>query len=189
MTQGKMANREKLENLLALWFSPQTRKLWFQSTAEFDNTLRRDFEAVYLQAKAGELDDLAQQNQLALALVILLDQVPLNIYRNDASRYTTEQQALEIARIVIDRGGDAGFSNDEKAFLYMPYMHSEKLEHQEEAIRLFEQAGLSDNAKFARHHYGIIERFGRFPHRNEHLGRTSTEEEMLWLNSEEGFSA
>lgn len=177
-----------LRDLLSLWFAPDTAQLWFCSTVEFDDILRDRFEAIYLDTKAGMLDDLATDNELALALVILLDQIPLNIYRQDGRRYATEQKALSIARQVIDRGGDQEMVGWQKAFLYMPFMHSENLDDQKESIRLLELADMKENVNYARHHHGIVERFGRFPHRNEHLGRTSTDEEIAWLNSDEGFS-
>jgi uncharacterized protein (DUF924 family) len=183
-----MNNREILQALRALWFAPDTSQLWFNSTEEFDDKLRDRFEAIYLDAKAGKLDDLAADDELALALVILLDQIPLNIYRHHGQRYATEQQALSVARQVIARGGDQLMSDWQKAFLYMPFMHSENLDDQKDGIRLFERAGLTGNARFARHHHDIVKRFGRFPHRNRHLGRTSTDEEIAWLDSDEGFS-
>jgi uncharacterized protein (DUF924 family) len=182
-------NQVILQDLLSLWFAPETSKLWFHSTQEFDDKLRDRYEATYLQAKDGDLDDLTEKDELALALVILLDQIPLNIYRHDGRRYATADRALSIARQVIDRGGDRLMGDQQKAFLYMPFMHSENLEDQKESIRLFEQAGLKENAKFAHHHYEIVKRFGRFPHRNKDLGRSSTEEEIDWLNSEEGYRA
>jgi uncharacterized protein (DUF924 family) len=182
-----LSSREILQELLSLWFAPETSKLWFRSTQEFDDKLRERYETIYLQAKDGALDDLAEDDELALALVILLDQIPLNIYRHDGRRYATGDKALGIARQVIARGGDRHMGDQQKAFLYMPFMHSEHLDDQKESIRLFEQAGLKENAKFAHHHYDIVKRFGRFPHRNEHLGRPSTEEEISWLNSDEGY--
>lgn len=185
----KLSSQEQLHDLLSLWFAPETSKLWFRSTSEFDDKLRERYEAIYLQAKDGELDDLAEDDELALALVILLDQIPLNIYRQDGRRYASGDKSLVIARKVIARGGDRNLSDQQKAFLYMPFMHSENLEDQQESIRLFELAGLKDNARFAHHHYEIVKRFGRFPHRNEHLGRISTEEEIAWLDSKEGYRA
>jgi len=185
----KLNSRETLHELLSLWFAPETSKLWFRSTQEFDDKLRDRYEAIYLQAKEGELDELVEEDELALALVILLDQIPLNIYRHDGRRYGTGDKALGIARLVIDRGGDRHMGDKQKAFLYMPFMHSENLDDQKESIRLFEQAGLKENARFAHHHYEIVKRFGRFPHRNDQLGRANSEEETAWLNSKEGYRA
>lgn len=150
--------------------------------------MQAEYEPLYLQAKSGQLNEFFANDHLALALVILLDQIPLNIYRDDGKRYATEKQALQIAQNVISRGGDKGFSAMEKAFLYMPFMHSEELMVQQEGIQLFEAAKLEGNVRFARHHYEIIQRFGRFPHRNAHLGRASTKEELDWLNSDEGWN-
>lgn len=185
----KLDSRQTLQELLSLWFAPETSKLWFRSTQSFDDMLRDRYEAIYLQAKAGALDNLTEVDDLALALVILLDQIPLNIYRHDGRRYATEDKALSIARKVIARGGDRHMNERQKTFLYLPFMHSENLDDQKESIRLFEHAGMTKNAKFSHHHYAIIKRFGRFPHRNEHLGRASTEEEIAWLNSDEGYSS
>lgn len=183
----KLTHRETLQELLSLWFAPGTSKLWFRATQEFDDKLRDRFEALYLRAKDGELDVLAEDDELALALVILLDQIPLNIYRHDGCRYATGDKALGIARQVIARGGDRDMDERQKTFLYMPFMHSENLDDQRECIRLFEQAGMTKNAQFAHHHFDIVKRFGRFPHRNGELGRASTEEEIAWLNSDEGY--
>ena len=183
-----MTHEKILRDLLSLWFAPETGKLWFRSTDEFDDELRDRYEALYLWARAGDLDALTADDELALALVILLDQIPRNIYRHDGRRYETGEKAIKIARQVITRNGDQELNDSQKAFLYMPFMHSENLDDQKESIRLFEQAGLESNARFAKHHYDIVERFGRFPHRNEHLGRISTEDEVAWLNSDEGFS-
>lgn len=183
-----MSAKKQLENLLTLWFAPETQSLWFRSTKAFDQYLQAEYESLYLQAKSGKLDEFLDNDHLALALVILLDQIPLNIYRDDGKRYATEKQALQIAQKVISRGGDKEFSAMEKAFLYMPFMHSEELSVQQAGIQLFEAAELEGNTRFARHHYEIIKQFGRFPHRNAHLGRESTKEEIEWLNSDEGWS-
>lgn len=183
-----MRTKKQLEGLLTLWFAPETQPLWFHSTKEFDKYLQVEYEPLYLQAKSGQLNEFVANDYLALALVILLDQIPLNIYRDDGKRYATENQALQVAQKVISRGGDKEFSAMEKAFLYMPFMHSEELKVQQEGVQLFETAKLEGNIRFARHHCEIIQRFGRFPHRNAHLGRTSTKEEIEWLNSDEGWN-
>lgn len=182
-----MSAKKQLDGLLTLWFAPQTQSLWFHSSKEFDQFLQAKYESLYLQAKSRQLNEFFDNDHLALALVILLDQIPLNIYRNDGKRYATEKQALQIARKIISRGGDRDFSAMEKAFLYMPFMHSEELKVQQEGVQLFQSAKLKDNVRFARHHCEIIRRFGRFPHRNAHLGRVSTKEELEWLNSDEGW--
>ena len=123
-----------------------------------------------------------------LALVILFDQFPLNMYRGEARSFATEARSREVARAAIDRGFDRDMPAEQKCFLYMPFMHSENLQDQELALQLFDQPGLEDNMRFARHHHGIVAQFGRFPHRNEALGRSSTEAENEYLNSKEAFT-
>lgn len=181
-------NREAAsEALLELWFSERAAKLWFRSTPAFDRELRERFEGVVRAALRGELDDWADSPRGALALVIVLDQLPLNIYRGTPESFAGEQKARTIAAAAIARGWDQGLSDKQKAFLYLPFMHSENLADQERSVALYEAAGLSDNLRFARHHRSIIERFGRFPHRNAILDRESTSQERAWLNSKEAF--
>lgn len=183
----KMNDNEALQDLLTLWFAPETEPLWFESTPEFDQLLRERYEALYLSACEGKLDQYTETDDGALAVVILLDQVPLNIYRNDSRRYATATRAIDVSRKVIDRGGDLAMDEKQKTFLYLPYMHSESLPDQEQCIKLFERAGMSNNLGYARHHRDIVARFGRFPHRNIHLGRESTAEELAWLESDDAF--
>jgi uncharacterized protein (DUF924 family) len=177
-----------VEAVLDFWFSDSSRPLWFKSTPEFDAQIRARFETLWLQAQAGELDHWADSANGALALVILLDQFPLNMYRHDARRYATEARSRNIAEQAITRGWDVSLSAEQKSFLYLPFMHSESLADQERSLALFTAADLRDNLRWARHHYDIIARFGRFPHRNAAMDRTSTQAELDWLNSEEGFS-
>jgi uncharacterized protein (DUF924 family) len=175
------------QEVLELWFSPRAAKLWFRSTPAFDAELRERFEDTVQAALRGELDDWADSSHGALALVIVLDQLPLNIYRGQAESFAGEQKARAIAAAAIERGWDRGLDDKQKAFLYLPFMHSEQLADQDRSLTLYEAAGLHDNLRFARHHRGIIERFGRFPHRNAILGRESTPEEREWLDSKEAF--
>ena len=123
----------------------------------------------------------------ALALVILLDQMPLNMYRGQPESFATEAQSREVAGRAITRHFDQYLPDKGKAFLYMPFMHSENLADQDRSVELFTNAGLQDNLRFARHHRDIVRRFGRFPHRNAILGRNSTPEETAWLASGEAF--
>lgn len=182
-----MAMSESPQTIVEFWFSDAVRPLWFKSTAEFDYQLRERFEPLWHQAGAGNLDSWAESAEGALALVILLDQIPLNIYRGKARSFSTEAKAREIAERAIDKGWDTTLPDEQKAFLYMPFMHSETLAYQDQAVALYQAAGLEDNLKFAQHHQDIIRRFGRFPHRNEMLGRNSTEAEEAYLASDEAF--
>lgn len=119
--------------------------------------------------------------------MILLDQMPLNMYRGKAASFASEVQSVAVARRALGRDFDQWLPDKGKAFLYMPFMHSETLADQDRSVALYETAGLSDNVRFARHHREIVRRFGRFPHRNAILGRQSTPEEVTWLASVEAY--
>ena len=177
------------EDIIEFWFSDAISKLWFKSTPEFDQQLRESYLETWQQAKNGALDHWKETPAGCLALVILLDQFPLNMFRDRAERYSTEAQSREVARVALERDFDRSLDAQKKAFLYMPFMHSEDLSDQELALKLYDQPGLESNLRFARHHHDIVARFGRFPHRNEMLGRRSSEAEIEYLNSDEAFSA
>ncbi len=114
--------------------------------------------------------------------------MPLNMFRGEATSFSTEQQAVAISKYAIDRGMDTKIPAQRVAFLYMPLMHSENLDDQGRAVESFQKVGLEDNLRFAQHHLGIVERFGRFPHRNQILGRQSTPEELKYLASDKAFT-
>lgn len=175
------------ETLLECWFSPNVEKRWFRATTEFDDTLHRRFENWVQAALNGELEHWAETPRGALALVILLDQLPLNIYRDKPESFAGEALAREVAGNALSKGWDRELGDKQKAFLYIPFMHSENLADQNRSVELYRQAGLEGNLRWAEHHRNIIRRFGRFPHRNAILGRESTEEERRWLNSKEAF--
>ena len=174
-------------DVVTFWFSDPVRPLWFAATPEFDDALRGRFLATYRAAAAGELADCDATPQGALALVIALDQFPLNMFRGRPQAFATEAAALGVADRAIARGLDQALPPEQQAFLYMPFMHSEALEDQERSVHLFQQPGLEQALGFARHHQGLILRFGRFPHRNAILGRASTAEELAYLASPEAF--
>ena len=170
------------QHLLEFWFDPATRAKWFDPDPEFDAELRARFEKHHRKAVSGELDDWANTPRGCLALVILLDQVPRNIYRDDARAYASDAQALTLARRAIEQGLDRSLSQVERLFLYMPFEHSEDLADQERSVGLM--ATLDENPgwlDYARKHRDVIARFGRFPHRNAVLGRASRPEEERFL--------
>lgn len=175
------------EQIISFWFSDPVRPLWFNATVEFDAQLRDEFLQTYRAALQGELADWAQTAEGALALVICLDQLPLNMFRGQAESFDGEAPSREVAAAAIAQGFAEKLRNEQKAFLFMPFMHSESLFDQRRSVALFEQAGLMDNLRWAKHHRDIIARFGRFPHRNAILGRESTAEETAWLASDEAF--
>ena len=176
------------QKIIDFWFADDVRKLWFNSTAEFDRSLRERFEDILKQADQGELDHWMESAAGCLALVIILDQFPLNMFRGNAQSFATEARSREVARVAIENGFDKALAAEQQAFLYMPFMHSEDIADQELALELFAQPGMESNLRFARHHHALVETYGRFPHRNAVLGRTSTAAEIEYLNSREAFS-
>ena len=175
-------------DILDFWFSEESRARWFKSTPEYDREVKQRFEGVWQQARNGELADWEDTAAGAVALVIVLDQLPLNMFRDQPESFSTEEQSRDVARRAIRNGFDIELADEFMAFMYLPFMHSESLVDQDRSVMLFETAGLEDNLKWARSHREIVQRFGRFPHRNKILGRESTAEELEWLNSAEGFN-
>ena len=175
------------QTIVDLWFSDEARPLWFNSTPEFDTQLKQELEEIYLAAKNDQLNGWQDDAVGALALVILFDQIPLNIFRNQNQAFATEARARQVAQQAIDMGFDRGLPKEQKMFFYLPFMHSEDPGDQETSVALFAQAEMPENVRFAIHHRDIIKRFGRFPHRNSVLERESTQEEIEYLNSDEAF--
>jgi uncharacterized protein (DUF924 family) len=164
--------------------------LWFGGGDAVDAEIRQRFESSLLAAEAGELDGWADSPRGRLALILLLDQFPLNIYRRLARAYDFEAQAIEHCLTGLDTRQDEGLSFFERMFFYMPLEHAEDLALQERCVSLFQQlydADLREQAQdaldYAREHRDIITRFGRFPHRNRVLGREPTQAELDWLAS------
>lgn len=180
-------SENEINELLAFWFSESVKKLWFNSTPEFDAQLKEKYLDLVERAERGELDSWATEARGALALVIILDQLPLNIFRQQARSFATESNAQKIAAQAVDKNLDQQLSDEQKAFMYLPFMHSEDLALQDKSVELFEKAGLNENLRYAKHHRELIRRFGRFPHRNKILGRESSPEEIDYLNSKDAF--
>lgn len=169
----------RIINILSFWFAEENSKLWFISTDEFDAKITDQYENIWNQAAKGKLDDWKTTADGALALVIVLDQFPLNMYRNQAKRYSSEAKAREISSYAIAHNLHQKIDKNRLSFLFLPFMHSENIKDQEYSIELFQANGLDDN--YAKHHHDIVQRFGRFPHRNVDLGRESTAEEIEHL--------
>jgi uncharacterized protein (DUF924 family) len=170
------------------WFSEESREHWFRSTPDYDARVRSRFEAAWELARDGALVDWEQTADGALALVILLDQMPLNMFRDQPAGFSTEALSRTVAERAIARGFGRDVAEDRRAFFYLPYMHSELLADQDRSVELFSQPGYEQNLKWARHHREIVQRFGRFPHRNAILGRASTPGETEWLDSPDAFN-
>jgi uncharacterized protein (DUF924 family) len=156
---------------------------WFKKDDDFDATIRRRFLATYRAAAAGALDAWAATADGALALLIVLDQFPRNMFRHSAEAYAADAQARRIADAAMASGFDRTVQADERIFFYLPLMHSEALADQERCVALVRAAGLTQNLSYAEQHADIIRRFGRFPHRNAVLGRTTTAAEQAFLDS------
>jgi uncharacterized protein (DUF924 family) len=159
---------------------------WFGGGAAFDAECER-FEAAHFAASRRELDVLAGDAEGALALLLLLDQIPRNIHRGSAHAYATDGLARHFARLALAAGHDAAFEPALRAFFYLPFEHSEDPADQARSVELFERLGDDSYMAFATAHRDVISRFGRFPHRNVALGRTSTPEEQAWLDAGNGF--
>jgi uncharacterized protein (DUF924 family) len=170
------------DEVLAFWFAgdPSThRKEWFEQTAAFDAACSR-FAAALDDARTAQLDHWMATPRGILALIILLDQFSRNLHRSSPEAFAADGKAIGIARLAVSRGIDRLLGPVERTFVYLPFMHSERSEDQDEAVRLFSALG-EDEARHAVNHRDIIRRFGRFPHRNETLGRTSTPDETAFL--------
>jgi uncharacterized protein (DUF924 family) len=165
--------------VLDFWFT-QERKAWFEKNPAFDETIRSRFLALYEEAARGKLEHWQQDARNCLALVILLDQFPRNMFRGSARAFSADPLALAAARAIVDKGWDQAMTPDERQFAYLPFEHSESLAHQERACELMKPLG-KELLDWAERHRVIIERFGRFPHRNAILGRASTPEEIAFL--------
>lgn len=175
------------KSIIEFWFNEPANKKWFKSTPEFDAKILEKYHLTWLQASNNQLDHWQETAESCLALIIVLDQFPLNMFRGTAKSFSTEAKAISVSRTAISNGFDKQLNSTQLSFLYMPFMHSEKLEDQNYSVKLFEQAVLEDNIRFAKHHRSIIERFGRFPHRNNILKRTNTPEELEYLRSPQAF--
>ena len=174
-------------DIIDFWFAEGMERLWFNSTTELDRQIAERFQQTWEQAHQGKLRDWASTAEGCLALIIILDQFPLNMFRGKPESFATEAQAVALAKHAIEQNFDQALAKDQLAFLYMPLMHSEDLDDQNLSVNCFEAAGLEENARFARHHREIIKRFGRFPHRNAILDRESTMDELTYLNSPGAF--
>lgn len=179
-------------SVLDFWFGRkgepgygEFRSQWFQKDEGFDREVTDRFADLYEQAAAGELDGWREEAESCLALVICLDQFPRNMFRGDARTHATDGDALDAAKYAMERALDRGLPAFQRMFLFMPFMHAESVEDQHRSVELFEglaaEPGGPDVVEYAVGHRDIVERFGRFPHRNALLGRETTPEEAEFL--------
>ena len=168
-------------DILAFW-REAGRERWYKRDDAFDAEVRRRFLLVWQKAVAGEFESWEASDDGALALVIVLDQFPRNMFRGTAQAFVSDAQARDVARRAIARGVDRRVDPILLEFLYLPFMHSEHLADQLHCVALFQNTDNAENLKYARVHADIVARFGRFPHRNNVLDRDTTEEEQAFLD-------
>lgn len=171
------------ESILNFWFHELMPKQWFQSSAELDDEISRRFGASLKKLELGLPSTTKTDAQCALAAIIALDQFSRNIYRKSAAAFSNDAQACSLAHTVIDKSMHKSLDANGQYFVFMPFMHSENLQDQERGIELFIEIGNKDALKYAVEHHGVIEKFGRFPHRNAVMGRTNTPEEEVYLKT------
>ena len=155
---------------------------WFRKDDNFDSEIKTRFLDVYEAAAASELTNWESSAETALALLIVLDQFPRNMFRGSARTFAADILARAVADRALARGFDQLVATGERQFFYLPFEHSEELDDQERAVALFRATGNADLLKWAELHTDIIRRFGRFPHRNAALGRITTAQEQAFLN-------
>lgn len=189
--------QNSIESILTFWFGHpsakdygQYRKAWFVKDPEFDQQIRQRFLPDYERAAAGKYDNWQADSQGAIALLLLLDQFPRNLFRGDPCSFATDPKALSLAKHLVDTGRDKSLLPAHRFFAYVPFEHSENLADQTRCVELMQNLidtvptldeGLKGGLDYAIRHKAVIERFGRFPHRNEILGRESTTEEIEFL--------
>jgi uncharacterized protein (DUF924 family) len=169
------------QDILRFWFEELDNKKRFAKDAALDALMRERFEATLLAAARGELRQWREAAFGRLAEIIVLDQFSRNIWRDTPRAFAQDALALSLAQELVQSAQDQLLPENQRAFAYMPYMHSESLQVHEEAVAVFSQPGLEGTLAYELKHKAIIERFGRFPHRNAILGRASTAEELEFL--------
>jgi uncharacterized protein (DUF924 family) len=171
------------QSIIDFWFEEISPKQWWVKSVEFDQLIRQRFLSLYTEIHDGQHAQWLNSARGCLARIIVLDQFSRNMFRDMAESFQADALALAAAKHAINVGFDLDMPSNHKAFLYMPFMHSEALDDQEKAIELFTAAGpdLAENLKSSERHKAMIELFGRFPHRNQILGRPSSKAEVEFL--------
>ena len=176
-----------IDAILHFWFEEVSLEKKFEKDEALDATIRERFEDTYWRVMNGETVDWRETPEGRLAEIIVLDQFARNMFRGTPQAFAGDELALRLAKEAVAVGADTEVPKEQRAFFYLPYMHSETPEVHEEAMELFKELGNEKNLKYERIHKDIIDRFGRYPHRNEVLGRESTPEEIEFLKEHEGF--
>jgi uncharacterized protein (DUF924 family) len=171
--------------VIRFWFEELTRDQWFARSDSLDAQIRRRFLALHERLVASDAAGVSAPRAL-LAAIIVLDQFSRNMFRGTPRAYASDAIARRLSKTALQNGFDAGMTEGERNFLYLPFQHSEDREDQGLSLRLFENLGNEEWTRYARAHKAIIDRFGRFPHRNATLGRTSTADEIALLDEHMG---
>lgn len=170
----------EMQAVLDFWFKESNPEQWFTKDEAFDETIRERFGELHGKVAQGEKASWRETIQGRLAEIIVLDQFSRNLFRNDPRSFAYDGMALVLAQEALTDELDQ-LTVQERSFLYMPFMHSESLLIHQQALKLFSEEGMEENLDFEKRHQEIIQRFGRYPHRNSVLQRVSTEEELLFL--------
>lgn len=173
----------QLNEVLEFWFGELSEKDWFTKSDEVDKKIVERFSELHKEVVAGEYWKYRTSGKSLLAEIIVLDQFSRNMFREDARAFAQDSLALALSQQAIANGFDVGMTIDERMFLYLPFMHSESKVIHTAAVPFFESLGVESTLKYEHIHKDIIDRFGRYPHRNEILGRESTDEEKEYLAS------
>jgi uncharacterized protein (DUF924 family) len=174
-----------IDDVYHFWFEELRAEDWFRRNRNTDELVRQRFSELYCML--AESAPAASNSREAVAGVIVLDQFPRNMFRRSPQAYAADPAALHLAKSAIAAGFDLGLGMRERQFLYMPFQHSEERAAQDQSIELFTRLGVPELLHFAEQHKAIIDRFGRFPHRNAILGRASTPEEVEYLKTAPPF--
>ncbi|QSH39298.1 DUF924 domain-containing protein [Candidatus Kaiserbacteria bacterium] len=180
-------NDKIIDDVLTFWFEDVGEEQWFKKDSKLDATIQERFQDVYEDVLNRETESWKETPEGRLAEIIVLDQFSRNIFRNDARSFSGDALALRLAQDAIAAGDDKKIPKEQRVFFYMPYMHSESPEVHVEALRIFIEYGDESYLGYEVSHKDIIDQFGRYPHRNEVLGRESTLEELEFLKTNSGF--
>jgi uncharacterized protein (DUF924 family) len=176
-----MATEDWVGDVLRFWFEETKSQQWFEKSEAFDAEVRRRFLTLHEAVAARPAQALLADARMALAAIVVLDQMSRNMFRGSPRAFAADAKALELAVAAIAQGFDRGMTKDERLFLYLPFEHAESREMQARSVVLMAGLGDPELTRYAEAHRVIIDRFGRFPHRNAMLGRPSTPEEIEFL--------
>ncbi|OUR78599.1 hypothetical protein A9Q83_06895 [Alphaproteobacteria bacterium 46_93_T64] len=180
---------QDIQRVLDFWFRAEDhpdygkpRPEWFKKDSKFDDTIKQQFLFLFVKAKEGQLLYWTESKNGCLALILLFDQFSRNMFRDTPDAFATDGKALEIARLMISSGFFDELASFQKTFAALPFEHSESLQDQKKSMELFKDFGDENAVNYAERHFDIVEKFGRFPHRNDILGRHSTDDEIAFLS-------